>query len=717
MLDFFEQLSKEFTLPLTNPVLVFSLVLMIILFTPILLKKLNVPSIVGLIISGVIIGPHGFHVLDKNAGIELFSTIGLLYIMFIAGLDLDLAQFKSYRYKSLIFGFFTFIFPFSIGFPVCYYLLHFDFNASVLISSMFSTHTLVSYPIVSKLRITKNQAVAITIGGTILTDTTVLLILAIILNNHNGYLNESFWLRISISIAIFIGIMFFVIPRIARWFFQKLESEKHSHYIFVLAVVFFAAFLSQVAGLEPIIGAFIAGLALNKLIPASSALMNRIEFMGNSLFIPFFLISVGMIVDMSVVFEGPFALTMALVLSTVALTGKWLAALVTQLIFRYSNHQRGLIFGLSSSHAAATLAVIMVGYTNHILDINVLNGTIILILITCVVSSFATEKAAKKILIHMKENEETDSTEVSNAEHLLIPFSNSPNFNKILDFAILIKEQKSSFPLSVLTIVPNNEASEANIFRAKQQFEGMKSHAAASEVPVNFIAAIDHNPVGGIVRTSREIMADIILIDWVEKSSIFDLILGEQTSAILKNSEKAVFLCKISKPMVSHARIILFIPPLSEMEIGFSQLIQKASKLASELSIPMLIFCNEKTRVVLKNLISKRKIHSTVKYDHFDQWEDFLVLSKYIDEKDLLILFSSRRGAISYFPLIENIPTKIKKYYPNHNFIICFPKQNGHQDISQMGNVDLSSPGVIHTGIETIQKIGKGIGGLIKNKL
>lgn len=701
---------------MTNPVLVFSLVLLIILFTPILLKKLNVPSIVGLIISGVIIGPHGFHILDKNAGIDLFSTIGLLYIMFIAGLDLDLAQFKSYRYKSLIFGLFTLIFPFSIGFPVCYYLLHFDFNASVLISSMFSTHTLVSYPIVSKLRITKNQAVAITIGGTILTDTTVLLILAIILNNHNGYLNESFWLRISISIAIFIGIMFFLIPRIARWFFQKLESEKHSHYIFVLAVVFFAAFLSQVAGLEPIIGAFTAGLALNKLIPASSALMNRIEFMGNSLFIPFFLISVGMIVDMSVIFEGPYALTMAIVLSTVALTGKWLAALVTQLLFRYSNHQRGLIFGLSSSHAAATLAVIMVGYTNHILDINVLNGTIILILITCVVSSFATEKAAKKILIRMKESEVTDSVEVSNAEHLLIPFSNSPNFHKILDFAILIKEQKSTFPLSVLTIVPNNEASEANIFRAKQQFEGMKSHAAASEVPVNFIAAIDHNPVGGIVRTSREIMADILLIDWVEKSSIFDLILGEQTSAILKNSEKAVFLCKISKPMVSHARIILFIPPLSEMEIGFSQLIQKTSKLASELSIPMLIFCNEKTRVVLKNLISKRKIHSTVKYDHFDQWEDFLVLSKYIDEKDLLILFSSRRGAISYFPLIENIPTKIKKYYPNHNFIICFPKQNGHQDISQMGNVDLSSPGVIHTGIETIQKIGKGIGGLLKNK-
>lgn len=716
MLDFFEQLSKEFTLPLTNPVLVFSLVLMIILFTPILLKKLNVPAIVGLIISGVIIGPFGIHLLDKNAGIELFSTIGLLYIMFIAGLDLDLAQFKSYRYKSIVFGIFTFAFPFSIGFPVCHYLLDFDLNASLLIASMFSTHTLVSYPIVSKFGITKNQAVAITIGGTILTDTIVLLILAIVLNNHNGQLDETFWLRISISFAIFLGIMFFVIPRVARWFFQKLESEKHSHYIFVLSVVFFSAFLSKAAGLEPIIGAFVAGLALNKLIPSSSALMNRIEFIGNALFIPFFLISVGMIVNIGVVFQGPWAIAMALILSSIALTGKWLAAFFTQLIFRYSKQQRGLIFGLSSSHAAATLAVIMVGYTNHILDINVLNGTIILILITCIVSSFATEKAAKKILILSTKNEVSETIESTSAEHLLIPFSNSENFEKLLDFAILIKDNKSSYPLSILTIVPNNEASEQNIFVAKQQFEKMKEQAAASEVFVNFIAAIDHNPVGGIVRTSREIMADIILVDWIEKLGIIDFILGEKTSLILKSTEKAIFLCKITRPLIAHNRIILFIPSLSEMEVGFSQLIRKTAKLATELSIPMLIFCDERTKLSTKITLAKQKIYTSIKFDHFDNWEDFLILSNYIEEKDLLILFSSRRGAISYFPIIEVIPNKIKKYFPNHNFIICFPKQNSQKDITQMGNVDLSAPGVINTGIETIQKIGKGIGELLKNK-
>ncbi|MEI6347180.1 MAG: cation:proton antiporter [Bacteroidota bacterium] len=714
MLDFFQQLSKEFTLPLQSPVLVFSLILIIILFTPIILKKINIPAIVGLIIAGVIIGPYGFHVLDKNNAIDLFSTIGLLYIMFIAGLDLDLAQFKSYKYKSLLFGFFTFIFPLSIGFPICHYLLDFSFNASLLTASMFSTHTLVSYPIVSQFGITKNQAVAITIGGTILTDTAVLLILAIVLNKNIGELNQAFWIRITMSLVLFVSIMFFVIPRIARWFFQKLESEKHSHYIFVLSVVFFAAFLSQVAGLEPIIGAFAAGLALNKLIPQSSALMNRIEFIGNALFIPFFLISVGMIVDVSVVFNGPYAVMIALVLSSIALIGKWLAAFFTQIIFRYSRNQRMLIFGLSSSHAAATLAVILVGYKAQILDINVLNGTIILILITCIVSSFATHQATKKIVLNMDREEEFEKPESINNEHLLLPFSYSKNFDKLLDFALLLKEKSSSNPVSILSIVPNDEESEKNILKARQSFDNIISQASASEIKVNFLATIDHNPVGGIVRTSREIMSDIILLDWMEKLGLIDFLLGEKISAILKSSDKAIFLCKIEKPLISQKRIVLLVPKFSEMEEGFAQIILKSMKLASELSIPILIFCDEKTRTAIKIITSKYKVHATIKYDHFEDWNDFLILTKYIDEKDLLILFSSRRGTISYFSQIENIPSKIKKYYPNQNFVICFPKQTIQNDIKQMGNVDISTPGVINTGIETIQKIGKGIGDLLK---
>ena len=270
MSDFFSHLLHEFELPLKNPVLVFSLVLFIILLAPILLKRFNIPGIIGLILSGVVVGPFGFNILEKSSAVELFSTIGLLYIMFIAGLELDMNEFKANRNKSLLFGLFTFVFPLAIGYPVCRYFLGYDFNASFLTASMFATHTLVAYPIVSKLGVSKNPAVAITVGGTILTDTAVLIILAVILGNSQGDLSREFWIRLAISLAIFSAIIFLIIPRIAQWFFQKLESEKHAHYIFVLSIVFFAAFLAEVAGVEPIIGAFVAGLALNRLIPGFS---------------------------------------------------------------------------------------------------------------------------------------------------------------------------------------------------------------------------------------------------------------------------------------------------------------------------------------------------------------------------------------------------------------------------------------------------------------
>ena len=339
MNELINKLVHEFQLPLENPVLVFSMILFIILLSPLLFKRINIPGIIVLIISGILIGPHGFNLLGESLFVDVFSTIGLLYIMFIAGLELDLNEFKAHRNKSLVFGFFTFTIPIAIGFPVCYFILGYDFNASFLTASMFATHTLITYPLVSKLGISKNQAVAITVGGTILTDTAVLIILAVILGSHNGGLSSEFWIKLGISLTLFSAFMFVVIPRIAKWFFRKLESEKHSHYIFVLCVVFFAAFLAEIAGVEPIIGAFLAGLALNRLIPHSSALMNRIEFMGNSLFIPFFLISVGMIVDISVITSGPMALIVAGTLSVVAICGKWLAAFITQKWFKYSGFQ------------------------------------------------------------------------------------------------------------------------------------------------------------------------------------------------------------------------------------------------------------------------------------------------------------------------------------------------------------------------------------------
>lgn len=715
MTDFFRHLMHEFQLPLANPVLIFSLILFIILLSPIVLRKLNIPGIIGLIIAGVVIGPHGFNILEKNSAIDLFSTIGLLYIMFIAGLELDLNEFKSNRNKSLLFGFLTFIIPLGIGFPVCFYLLEYDFNASFLTASMFATHTLVAYPIVSKLGVSKNRAVAITVGGTILTDTAVLIILAVIMGNSQGSLNQEFWIKLGVSLAIFSAIMFFLIPRIAKWFFRKLESEKHSHYIFVLAVVFFAAFLAEIAGVEPIIGAFVAGLALNKLIPHSSALMNRIEFIGNSLFIPFFLISVGMLVDMSIILNGTTALIVAGTLSVVALFGKWLAALITQLVFKFSKSQRQLIFGLSSAHAAATLAVILVGYKAEILDENILNGTIILILITCIISSFATEKAAKRILIESEDDPDIIVKANSGySEHILLPIANVSNIEKIFEFASLIKEKRSANPISILTVVSNNSEAEINILKTRNKLEGFVKQASASETKVNIITAIDHNAASGIARISREIMADIIVLGWPKRTGIIDKFIGEKVENILSNTDKTAFVCHLEKPLILHKRIIIAAPPLAEHEKGFGLWVTKIAKLAQELSIPIIIYCNESTEKAFINLFKNAKLAASITVKTFSEWEDFLVLSRHVHVEDIFVLVSSRKGATSYMGVLDNLPVKLEKHFADNSRFIIYPQQyTDNLSIEQYS--DFSAEPLTH-GIEAVQKIGKGIGSIFKKK-
>lgn len=714
MIDFFKHLLHEFQFPLENPVLVFSLILFIILLSPILLRKLNIPGIIGLIIAGVIVGPYGLNMLEKNSAIDLFSTIGLLYIMFIAGLELDMNDFKSNRNKSLLFGFFTFIIPLGVGFPVCYYFLGYDFNASFLTASMFATHTLVAYPIVSKLGISKNQAVAVTVGGTILTDTAVLIILAVIMGNSQGSLNQEFWVRLIVSLAIFSAIMFLIIPKVAKWFFKKLESEKHSHYIFVLSVVFFAAFLAEVAGVEPIIGAFVAGLALNKLIPNSSALMNRIEFMGNSLFIPFFLISVGMLVDVSVILSGPMALIVAGTLSVVALFGKWFAALFTQLAFKYSGAQRQLIFGLSGAHAAATLAVILVGYKAEILDENILNGTIILILITCVVASFATEKASKKIILASEDDtQELIKTNGASDEHILLPIADMSNIEKLLELAILIKDKKSTNPISILSVVSNNDEAEINILKARNKLEAFVKQASASETNVNVITTIDHNTASGIARVSREIMADFIVLGWPRRSGFFDKLIGEKINSILNNTEKTTFICHLEKPLALHKKIVIVAPPLAEREKGFALWVDKMGRLAQELSISISLYCNENTRNAVEKLLQETKLSASVHMILFTEWEDFFVLSGAIHKDDLIVLISARKGAASHMGILDGLPTKLEKYFPLNSHFVIYPQQIN--TFNEENYIDISTE-PLTKGIEVVQKIGKEIGSIFKKK-
>lgn len=708
MNSFFDVVAHNFQIPLQNPVLSFALVLFIILLSPIILRKLHIPGIIGLIISGVIIGPFGLHIIEKDAAVSLFSTIGLLYIMFIAGLELDLNEFRKYRNKSFLFGFFTFTIPLLIGFPICYYVLDFGFLPSLLTASMFSTHTLVAYPIVIKLGVSKNQAVAVTVGGTILTDTTVLILFAIILGWFKGELTNDFWLRLIVSVIVFTVFMFAVVPRISRWFFQKLESEKHSHYIFVLAVVFLSAFLAQVSGLEPIIGAFVAGLALNRLIPQSSALMNRIEFIGNSLFIPIFLISVGMVVDISVITKGYNAIYVAAVLTIVALIGKWVAAYVAQKVFHYSRAQRGLIFGLSSSHAAATLAIILIGYQEGILNESILNGTIILILITCIVASFSTEKAAKTIVISGDNEIDISDSDVSNDEHILIPIANLMNLDKLLDFSMMIKSKKSLNPITFLSIVPNDVEAETNILKAKKKLDAFISQASASEVKVNVLASIDHNIASGIARTSREIMSDIIILGWPQKHGVFDRLID----GVLYNTDKTVFVGYFEKPLVSLKRIVVICPPLAELENGYNLWFLRISKLAQELSVVMHMYCNDKTRESCQNNLSKKSQGLIISYQKYNDWDDLATLGADISSDDLMVFISARQGSVSYQRFMESVPLKLEKHFGLNSKIVIYPKRNDFTNVYD--KYEDMEPAPFVKGFETIQKLGKDFGDIFK---
>ncbi|WP_086477826.1 cation:proton antiporter [Arenibacter amylolyticus] len=669
-----DHVIEEFQLPLKSPILIFSLILLIILLAPVILQRIRIPGIIGLIISGIIIGPAGLNILEKSLFVDVFSTIGLLYIMFIAGLELDLNEFKVTRNKSVLFGILTFTIPIAIGFPVCHYLLGFDVNASLLTSSMFATHTLVTYPIVSRLGVSKNIAVAITVGGTILTDTAVLILLAVILGAHQGGLTQEFWIRLAISLVLFSAFMFLVIPRIAKWFFRSLESERHSHYIFVLSVVFFSAFLAEIAGLESIIGAFVAGLALNKLIPHSSALMNRIEFIGNSLFIPFFLISVGMIVDVSVILSGPMALVIAGTLTVVAIFGKWTAAFFTQKIFKFSKGQRKLIFGLSSAHAAATLAVILVGYNAGILDDNILNGTVVLILVTCIIASFATESAAKMIIKNADEDEEVHLPYGPNNEYILIPIANLINIDKVLDFAVLIKEKKSVNPLAILTVVPNTDEAEKSIVKAKQGLERFLRETTASDTQATVKATIDHNAASGISRTAKEIMADIILLGWPQKTGFLDKLIGDKMESILENTDKTLFICNFEIPLTNHKRIFVIVPPNAELEEGFAIWVNKLAKLSVELSIPINLNCNEETYKAILRFAKEKKVPLSINYNYFNEWVDFLILSRKISDDDLIIMVSARRAHISHFGLLDGVPAKLERYFPSASKMVIYPQ-------------------------------------------
>lgn len=662
-----------FALPIHNPVLAFLLVLGIILLAPLLMTRLKIPSIIGLILAGVVIGPHGLGLLERNSSTVQFATIGLLYIMFLAALELDLHDFKKNQNRSLLFGVLTFALPFSVGLLACRLILQFDWLPSILVSSMFSTHTLLSYPIASRLGLTKNETVTIAVGGTIITDTAVLIVLAVIAALNAGDISPLFWARMGLSLAAFSFVVLWGFPRLGEWFFRNIEGEKSAHFIFVLTMVFLAGFLAELAGVEPIIGAFLAGLALNRLIPHTSALMNRIEFVGHALFIPYFLISVGMLVDLRVLFKGWNALTVAFVLTVVALLGKWLAADLAGRLFHYSKEQIKVLFGLTSAHAAATIAVIMVGYNLEIIDESVLNGTILLILVTCLVASFVTERSGRRLAISESEAEADDKDSADQA--IMTTIKNPDTLEPMLDLAMLLKAPKSKAPIYALRVVRDNDAAQSEIIRSNKILEKAIIHAAASETEIKILSRLDVNPAGGITRAAKETMSGYLLLGWRAKLSRSERIFGSTLEQILTNTDQTLFVCNLKSPLNTIKRLVVVVPPNAEREKGFRKWKRSLNHLAKNLGAQQLFYCAEDTRRTLKDLEASSQSQAR-QFQTFDDWDDFLIISQELKPTDLLVIVNARSQTISHNHHLDKVPSKLAKHFDERNFMMIYPEQH-----------------------------------------
>lgn len=710
-------LAMSLQLPLKDPVPIFSLVLFIVLLAPIVLRKFRIPSIIGLILAGVAIGDHGFDIIEKGS-IDLFGRAGLLYIMFLAGLELDMNEFRKNRNRSGLFGILTFCIPLGLGMLVCNYILHFNFIASLLVSSMFSTHTLVAYPIASRLGITKNEAVTITVGGTIITDSAVLLILAVITGYGKGQLGQGFWIQLGVSIVVFTAAVLWGFPLLGRWFFKKIKDDKVTHFIFVFALVFLAAFLAELAGVDAIIGAFLAGLALNRLIPGSSPLMSRIEFVGNAIFIPFFLISVGMLVDLHILLRGPQALMIAGILTAVALCGKWIAAWLTQHFFRYTATQRNVIFGLSSAHAAATIAVILIGYNMKIVDENVLNGTIILILITCMVASFVASNAGTRLAVTEAEAKPEQETV---PEKILLPVLSAARAEGLLDFAVMIKEASLDTPIVSLVVVKDDKEARDKIILSNRVQEQTVARASATENEVQTITRIDLNVVDGIARTVKELGITDVVLDWEERAStterLFGTLFGTTQENILSSVRETIYSCLFHTPLNTTTKVYVIAAANAEYEVGFSHWMHKVLRLCKETGSRLVLCCTQRTFLACDAFIGGTQIALEFSHETLQDPEDLMsVLDDKVSANDLLVLISARKGTLSHHHYTENAPSRLQRHFPASNLIVIYPEQNEAEAFEPgISSEDLSlTP--IQEQIQNFNRLGRMVKRFLKGK-
>ena len=653
--------------PVTEPTWIYLGVLSIVLFAPLLFNRLRMPHIIGMILAGLLIGPNGLNILDHDDSFELFGEVGLFYIMFLASLEINMQEMKQAKGGALLMGLAVFAIPMALGMLANTFILKYDnLMTSILLASMYASYTLISYPIVARYGLSRLRCVNFVVGGTVITDTLTLFVLAIIVGISKGEANVWFVLLMFVKLMAVGAIIIFFFPRIARYFFRN-YNDSVIQYIFVMMLLFLGAGLMKLAGMEGILGAFITGLVLNRLIPHSSPLMRRIDFVGNAIFIPFFLIGVGMMIDISVLFKGGNSLMVAGVMVATALTGKWIASFFVSKVFRMSSDERNLMFGLSTSQAAATLAAAIVGNKIGLLNDDVLNGTILLILVTCIVSSMTSDRASRKLILSGKV---LNTAKAVSSKKTLLALANPGMVDRLMDLALLVRKENSQIPLSAITVVLDEDKQRQQ--NGTKVLDHAANIAASVNVPLLTKMRLTTNLAHGIVHEVKENDYRELILGFHKKETANDSFLGNVLPEVLNSLDCQVVMARMNIPLNTVRAIHITFPAKAEFEAGFPYWVEETARMASGLGCRIMYHGHPDTMAKIKTELKK---HAPVDASFFDTdgGNDLKRLAQVIHKDHLLIIVSARKGSISFRPSLDHIFVQLQRDYQDTPIMLIYP--------------------------------------------
>ncbi|MDO4994082.1 MAG: cation:proton antiporter [Bacteroidales bacterium] len=672
----------SFSLPITDHTWVFFLVLAIILLAPMLFSRLRIPHLIGMIIAGMLVGEHGLNLLERDDSFELFGQVGIYYIMFLAGLEMDLASLKQNKLQSALFGAMTALLPFVLGFAAGMWLLHYSVATSLLLACIFASHTLVSYPIVGRYRLTRHKSVAVSVTATMIALLFALLVLAGLAGTIRGAADVLFWTFFILKIILFGVLLFAIFPRVIRWFFRRF-SDRVMQYIFVLGMVFLAAATAEMAGVEGILGAFLAGLVFNRFIPRSAPLMNRIEFVGNAVFIPYFLIGVGMLVNLKPLLTNTETQIVVLVMVVVGTLSKYVAAYTSRRLFRMSRPSGLMMFGLTEAHAAGALAMVMVGTTlmlpsgEPLMDNAVLDGVVAMILISCIISSVTTDVAARQLKMEEDRVDVDEKQPVNDDEKFLVLVNDTEKIPTLMQTAIMMRNPALNRGLIALNVVNDEDTTGLLQRHSRECLHMAEQIGAAADVKVQTQSRLAVNFVNGVVHAFRENDASEVIFGMHRRRDTSDSFFGQFANGLIDSMRRQIIMVNFLIPANTFRRIVVAVPERAQFEPGFTRWVERLARLAIEVGCRIDFHADEETAELIRAYLSNTHPLIRDEYQPLSEETSLADFAEHLADDHLFVVVTARHGTISYEKQMAKLQYLMQKHFAQHSFMIIYPDQQG----------------------------------------